>query len=378
MSIEDQQGRSAVSNTLPFRIYSGEETLADQMKKENFKDYGNGLYAWDIMEPWAISKFGSNVNGEEESVRVPAYLEAWFGSHESGTYGYLGYDIPWKQVVAGNIPQTLYIPSGCNLTLTNMEVLSSVHIIVENGGKLTLSDSVVQGIIDVQSGGTFSMNYDSFNNEFTAGASLCGQLRLADGAALENAAIYSHANYLANGDLTDRTTSEPVVVANGNVTVKGTVAILGDDGGSDIGQTAFRVNGTLTLADKDTTLVAYGGSGKTLLYTDGGTAIDITEGSQITGDGKLVAIGGDVLWEMVEMLYPEKEQLQRKKYVQKEGSFCYSRRNPSFFNIQCQGFKELPTMIPTDCSQAYSHNPIISPSRHHKFPLQPPAYKQVL
>ena len=268
VSIEDQQGRSAVSNTLPFRIYSGEETLADQMKKENFKDYGNGLYAWDIMEPWAISKFGSNVNGEEESVRVPAYLEAWFGSHESGTYGYLGYDIPWKQVVAGNIPQTLYIPSGCNLTLTNMEVLSSVHIIVENGGKLTLSDSVVQGIIDVQSGGTFSMNYDSFNNEFTTGASLCGQLRLADGAALENAAIYSHANYLANGDLTDRTTSEPVAVANGNVTVKGTVAILGDDGGS----------------------------GKTLLYTDGGTAIDITEGSQITGDGKLVAIGGDVLW----------------------------------------------------------------------------------
>ena len=296
VSIEDQQGRSAVSNTLPFRIYSGEETLADQMKKENFKDYGNGLYAWDIMEPWAISKFGSNVNGEEESVRVPVYLEAWFGSHESGTYGYLGYDIPWKQVVAGNIPQTLYIPSGCNLTLTNMEVLSSVHIIVENGGKLTLSDSVVQGIIDVQSGGTFSMNYDSFNNKFTTGASLCGQLRLADGAALENAAIYSHANYLANGDLTDRTTSEPVVVANGNVTVKGTVAILGDDGGNDIGQTALRVNGTLTLADKDTTLVAYGGSGKTLLYTDGGTAIDITEGSQITGDGKLVAIGGDVLW----------------------------------------------------------------------------------
>ena len=36
VSIEDQQGRSAVSNTLPFRIYSGEETLVDQMKKENF------------------------------------------------------------------------------------------------------------------------------------------------------------------------------------------------------------------------------------------------------------------------------------------------------------------------------------------------------
>ena len=296
VSITDMQGRTAVSNTLPFRIYTGEETLADRLKVENFRQYESGLYAWDIMEPWAIKNFGSNVDGEENSVRVPAALEAWFGSHESGTYGYLGYDLAWKEVKKGNIPQTLYIPSGCNLTLTNMEVLSSVHIIVENGGKLTLSDSVVQGIIDVQSGGTFSMNYDSFNNEFTTGASLCGQLRLADGAALENAAIYSHANYLANGDLTDRTTSEPVAVANGNVTVKGTVAILGDDGGSDIGQTALRVNGTLTLADKDTTLVAYGGSGKTLLYTDGGTAIDITEGSQITGDGKLVAIGGDVLW----------------------------------------------------------------------------------
>ena len=45
------------------------------------------------MEPWAISNFGSNVDGEDESVRVPADLEAWFGSQVSGTYGYLGYDL---------------------------------------------------------------------------------------------------------------------------------------------------------------------------------------------------------------------------------------------------------------------------------------------
>ena len=86
------------------------------------------------MEPWVIENFGSNVEGQEESVRVPKDLEAWFGSHESGTYGYLGYDIPWKQVIANNIPQTLYIPDGCNLTLTNMEVLSSVRIVIEKGG----------------------------------------------------------------------------------------------------------------------------------------------------------------------------------------------------------------------------------------------------
>ena len=58
------------------------------------------------MEPWAIKNFGSNVDGETESVRVPKDLEAWFGSHVSGTYGYLGYDLPWKQVVSGDIPQT--------------------------------------------------------------------------------------------------------------------------------------------------------------------------------------------------------------------------------------------------------------------------------
>lgn len=291
VSIEDNQGRKATSNTLPFMIYTGEETLAEQIKIENLKQYANGLYAWDIMEPWAIKNFGSNVDGEEESVRVPADLEVWFGSHESGTYGYLGYDLAWDEVEAGNIPQTLYIPAGCNLTLTNMEILSSVRIVVEDGGKLTLDDSVVQGIIDVQGGGTFSMNYSAYSGAFKTGASVCGQIRLADGAILENAAIYSHANYLANGDLTDRTTSKPVVVTNGNVAVKGQVFIEGDDAGNEIGQTALQVNGTLTLAD-GATLVAYGGGGMT--YFAGGTAIDLN--GTITGNGKLVAIGGAPLF----------------------------------------------------------------------------------
>ena len=293
VSITDDQGRTAVSNTLPFKVYSGDETLADRLKEENFKKYDSGLYAWDIMEPWAISKFGTNVEGEEESVRVPAGLEAWFGSHESGTYGYLGYDLPWKKVMSGDIPQTLYIPNGCNLTLTNMEILSSVRIVVENGGKLTLSDSVVQGIIDVQSGGTFSMNYDSYKGVFTTGSSICGQLRLADGAILENAAIYSHANYLANGDLADRNTSEPVVTATGNVTVKGQVFIKGDEDGDGIGQTALRVDGILSLTD-GAVLVATGGEGM-INENDGGTAIDIKSG-KIIGNGKLVAIGGKTFW----------------------------------------------------------------------------------
>lgn len=291
VSIEDNQGRKATSNTLPFVVYTGEETLAEQIKLENLRKYESGKYAWDIMEPWAIKNFGSNVDGEEESVRVPADLEVWFGSHESGTYGYLGYDLAWDEVEAGNIPQTLYIPAGCDLTLTNMKILSSVRIVVEDGGKLTLDDSVVQGIIDVQGGGTFSMNYSAYSGGFKTGASVCGQIRLADGAILENAAIYSHANYLANGDLTGRTTSEPVVVTNGNVAVKGQAFIEGDDAGNEIGQTALQVNGTLTLAD-GATLVAYGGGGMT--YFAGGTAIDLN--GTITGNGKLVAIGGAPLF----------------------------------------------------------------------------------
>ena len=291
--IEDDQGRSANSNTLPFRIYTGEETLADQIKTENLKQYQSGLYAWDIMEPWAIKNFGSNVDGAENSVRVPEKLEVWYGSHESGTYGVLGYDIAWNDVKADKIPQTLYILDGCNLTLMNMKILSSVRIVVENGGKLTLRDSTVQGIIDVQSGGTFSMNYNAYNKKFETGASLCGQLRLADGSILENAAIYSHANYLANGNRTDRTTHEPVVTTTGNVQLKGQVFISGDAGGSEIGQSGLRVSGTLSL-DNDAVLAVYGGKG-TVVDTKGGTAIELNNGT-ITGDGKVIALGGEVLW----------------------------------------------------------------------------------
>lgn len=294
VSIEDKQGRKATSNTLPFRIYSGEETLAEQIKTENLKQYASGLYAWDMMEPWAIKNFGSNVEGQTESVRVPEKLEVWFGSHESGTYGFLGYDIPWADVKAGNIPQTLYIPAGCNLTLTNMKILSSVRIVVENGGKLTLSDSTVQGIIDVQNGGTFSMNYDAYGKKFTTGASICGQLRLEDGAILENAAIYSHTNYLANGDLTDRSNDDAVVAVTGNVTLKEQVFISGDEAGSTgKGQTALQVkNGTLNL-EAGATLATYGGGGNTTIYSNGGEAIQLENGT-ITGDGKVIAIGGSV------------------------------------------------------------------------------------
>lgn len=298
ITVTDDQGRTATSNALPFRIYTGKETLAERLRLENLTQTQDGKYMWDIMEPWAIQNFGSNVEGEENSVRVPKDVKAWYGSHTSGTYGYLGYDIPWDDVVANEIPQTLYIPSGCDLTFVNMEILSSVRIVVENGGKLTLQDSVVQGIIEVEDGGTFSMNYNGYGGEgkFLVGSSLCGQLRLEDGAILENAAIYSHINYLANGDLTDRTSNEPVVVATGNVTVRGQVFIQGDEAGDNkIAQAGLRVqNGTLTVED-GAVLVVYGGDATVQLFPTSGTAIQLDNGT-ITGGGKVVAVAGKAFW----------------------------------------------------------------------------------
>ena len=140
------------------------------------------------------------------------------------------------------------------------------------------------------------MNYDAYSGTFTTGSSVCGQIRMEDGAILENAAIYSHTNYLANGNTADRSNAEAVVLANGNVTVKGQVFVEGDSAGSEgIGQNALRVqNGTLTLED-GATLVTYGGDGTVNLYSEGGHAVEL-ENATITGKGKLVAIGGYVLW----------------------------------------------------------------------------------
>ncbi len=295
VTVTDTQGRTAVSNPLPLKIYSGEETLAQMLTVENLTQTADGKYMWKNMEPWTFTVFGSNVEGQAETIRVPKDLKAWYGSSESGLYGNLGYAISWADVQADRIPQTLILPSGCDLTMVNMEFQSSVKIIVEDGAKLTLRDSVVQGIVEVKNGGTFSMNYNGFGADagFLTGASVDGQIILEDGAILENAAVVSHTNYIANGSVNDRTNTEAVVKANGNVTVKGQVFIAGDEAGTApaLGQTGLLVqNGTLTLED-GAVLAVYGGAGKVALTADGGTAVVLDQGT-IAGNGKLIAVGG--------------------------------------------------------------------------------------
>lgn len=292
VTITDELGRTATSNTLPFRIYSGEETLQDQLTLANCTKTADGKYMYD-MEPWAIKNF--TLPSGDQTVVVPADVKAWYGSHTSGTYGKLGYAVPEGTLQ----PQTLILPKGCDLTLVNMDMLSSVKIVVQDGAKLTLRDSAIQGAVEVENGGTFSMNYNDYGGgEFLNGASINGKLILKDGSTLENAKIYSNTNNIANGSEARRNT-DPVVVINGNVKLKGKVFLRGDEaptgtdpatGKSYTGQAGLQVNGTLTL-EKDAVLAVFGG-GKDATTSNGGTAIRLNGGT-ITGEGKLIAVGGD-------------------------------------------------------------------------------------
>lgn len=292
VTITDDQGRTATSNELVFKVYSGEEYLEDQLVLDNCKRTDDGKYMYD-MEPWAIKNF----NKTDNIVTVPADIKAWYGSHTSGTYGELGYAVSEGE----DTTQTLIIPDGCNLTLVNMDILSSVRIVVEDGGTLVLRDSVVQGIIDVAGGGTFSMNYDAYEGEgeFLTGASINGQLILRDGATLENSKIYSNTNYIANGTEARKNTA-PVVVVEGNVNINGQVFIRGDEaasgtdpstGKSYAGQSGLLVkDGTLNITE-GSVLAVYGG-GYSALTSVGGAAV-ILDNGEITGAGKLIAIGGE-------------------------------------------------------------------------------------
>ena len=290
VTITDDQGRTATSNTLTFKVYTGNEYLEDQLVLDNCTKTADGKYMYD-MEPWKIINF----DRDDNTVIVPKDVKAWYGSHTSGTYGELGDAVPFGDATT----QTLVIPNGCNLTLVNMDILSSVKIVVENGGKLILRDSTAEGIIEVLDGGTFSMNYNDYGGgEFLNGASINGQLILQNGATIENALIYSNTNNIANGSEARKNT-EPVVVVNGNVKLKGNVYIRGDNaptgtdtttGKSYSGQTGLLVNGTLTL--EDGSILGVFGGGMDATTSVGGTAIKMDNGT-ITGNGKLIARGAD-------------------------------------------------------------------------------------
>lgn len=289
VTVTDESGRKVTSNELTFKVYSTNEKLADHLKLENATKTADGKYMYD-MDPWVIPDF----NDTDDIVTVPAEIKAWYGSHTSGTYGELGYAVSEGEATT----QTLIIPDGCNLTMVNMKVLSSVKIRVENGGTLNLRDSSIYGQIEVENGGTISVNHDDYSGKFLTGTSINGQLILNDGATIKNSMIYSNTNFLTDGTQARHNTS-PVVVTNGNVKVEGKVYIKGDEaatgtdsatGKSYSGQPALKVSsGTLTVGE-GSQLAVYGG-GNIATTSVGGAAVILDNGT-ISGAGTLIAVAG--------------------------------------------------------------------------------------
>ncbi|SDA75972.1 hypothetical protein SAMN02910275_02687 [Butyrivibrio sp. INlla18] len=278
----DNEGRTATSNSVDFKVNSQHEKLADKLTLENCTKTADGKYIYD-QDPWYLEEFG------EDTVVVPKEIKAWFGSHTMGTYSEVGEII---SLTNGDEPkQTLIVPDGCDLTLVNVRVHSGVKIIVQGGGKLTIRQSTLEGIVEVENGGTFSSDYSGYGGKgsFIYGSTVNGQIRLKDGATIENARIISKTNYSVRDDM-NRRNQEPVVVVDGNVNVKGDVYILASEApNGSYGQSGLKVNGTLNIP-AGSSVAVYGG-GESHLTAKGGDAV-VMNGGLIQGDGNLIAVGG--------------------------------------------------------------------------------------
>lgn len=276
------------SNELDFEVFdSNEVTLEERLVESEFRALKNPetKKEWN-MKPWVIKKFGK----DKEEVTVPKNLKLWFGSRESGKYSELGYPIGENE----STTQTLIVTG--ELYLINMKILSSVNIVVKDGGKLNLSDSSLYGKITVENGGTLEVNYDNYHKSFASGSSINGQIILKDGATLQNSVIYSNANYLTDGKAAKHIQT-PVVSVQGNATIKGDVFIRGDEaptGEQYKGQGAMEIaeGKTLTI-EKDAKLGLFAG-GRFALTSTGGDALKL-EGT-VTGEGTLMAVGGNGLF----------------------------------------------------------------------------------
>lgn len=255
--------RSQQSSSVEMRIYADDQTLQQRMDA-----LAEGTSSWD-MEPYEISETGNAV--------VPVGLHDIYGSHESGVYGIIG------KGENGNFgTETLTIPAGADVTLHNMKIYSSVKIVVEKGGKLTLDDSVAYGAVEVNGGTLSARNSASFVNQIT----------LNDGSALEDAEIRSHANYLTDENYKVEAPVAPVQT-NGTVTVKGTCSIEGEGVvSSKDAQTGLIVNAGKLVIDQGATLKATGGS-VDIDNGNGGAGI-VLNGGSIIGNGQLEAQGGSV------------------------------------------------------------------------------------
>lgn len=242
------------TNTAELRIYSGAETLASQIA-----GLATGTGEWD-MEPYEIDRSDNAV--------IPTWLHRIYGSHESGLYGQIG------NATDDFASDTITIPAGADVTLENIKVNSSVKIVVEKGAKLTLTDSVAFGPIEVN-GGTLTLNRSSATTS---------TITLNDGSTLADSEVVSHAQFLTDGRKPTPTAPTSVVIVNGNVTFAGENSIKPDQS-----QVGLEVNGDARVPLGSSLTVA-GGNGGTA-PGEAASAIKLNGGT-ISGEGSLTATGG--------------------------------------------------------------------------------------
>lgn len=252
--------RQATSSPVELRIYSNDRTLA-----QRFTALPEGTSSWD-MEPYVIRDTGD--------AEVPTWLREIWGSHESGVYGQIG---SGEKDYAS---ETLLIPAGADVKISNMKISSSVHVVVCQGARLTLDNSVVYGPMDVY--GTLSTAIESATTS---------TINMHEGSTLQDAQIKSHAHFLSDGSTTAPQAGSPVVVM-GTVTIRGDVVVKGDEGTAGTGgQPAIQVGSGKLVLEEGSTLTARGGDTNVVYPTDGGAGV-VLDGGTVSGPGTLVAIGG--------------------------------------------------------------------------------------
>ena len=239
------------TNTAELRIYSGAETLASQIA-----GLAAGTGEWD-MEPYEIDRSDNAV--------IPTWLHRIYGSHESGLYGQIG------NATDDFASDTITIPAGADVALENIKVNSSVKIVVEKGARLTLTDSVAFGPIEVN-GGTLTLNRSSATTS---------TITLNDGSTLADSEVVSHAQFLTDGRKPTPAAPTSVVIVNGNVTFAGENSIKPDQS-----QVGLEVNGDARVP-LDSSLTVAGGNGGTA-PGEAASAIKLNGGA-ISGEGSLAA-----------------------------------------------------------------------------------------
>ena len=257
-------GATITDTSVPVKVY--EENVA---LKDALAGITGQPESWD-MEPYEMTTAGKAV--------IPTWLHHIYGSHESGLYGQIG-----NAKDPAN-SDTITIPAGADVEFVNVKINSSVKIVVEKGAKLTLTDSVAYGDVEVN-GGTVTFTQPKLNadGKYEIGKSaLVGTLTLNDGSTLADSYVDSNADWLTDGRYAE--IPESAVVANGTVTFTGANHIESAEG-----QTALTVNGTVKIP-AGATLEAVSTTMSTI-NTDGGNAVRLNKGT-ITGDGTLKAQGG--------------------------------------------------------------------------------------